>query len=433
MPQQIRETTGTLTPIDAPSGRMLVAAISVGRGSSGYYSADVLREAAENRVIPAGTPMFLDHPSLSQRRDRPERSVQDMAAVFTTDATFDVAESALVGDVQVFSPYRERLSEMAPHLGLSILGSATDITVGVVNGERMPIVEGIARVDSVDWVTRAGRGGRVLALLESDRFLREATADDRALQLTSAIRARHHAPGEYAWVVDHEADSRIVYYRISREGEDDATTWMSGYTVTATDADVELVGEPVQVRRLTTYQPLQAGGGVSEARSLADQIAALLTESGARITLDGLPADPAGLNHTHREEPPMGTIQIEESEHARLTKAAGRVDTLISERDQNAADRDAARAELAGHVRNSRARELIAESTRRFNQFEAAGLLVDLPLTEGGALDEDAFRTRITDAAKALGESGRITGNGAAATTDNPRRTASPWGRKLEG
>jgi len=153
----------------ARSGRWSVTAISAGVGSSGYYSPEVLEEASRAQLIKEGTPLFFDHPSETDRKARPERSVRDIAAVFTSPASYDPRSQALVGEVQVFGPYRELVNEMAPHIGLSISGSATDITEGEIDGKMVPVVEGLARIDSVDLVTRAGRGGQFVSLLESAR------------------------------------------------------------------------------------------------------------------------------------------------------------------------------------------------------------------------------------------------------------------------
>jgi hypothetical protein len=144
------------------SGRMLVQAISAGVGTSGYYSPEVLERAARDRLITRGTPLHVDHMSETERQDRPERSVNTIAGVFTSDIRYDSERRALVGDAQIFQPFRERLAEMAPYIGLSITGSASDIVEGEFEGRKVPVVEGLAAIDSVDFVTKAGRGGQVL-------------------------------------------------------------------------------------------------------------------------------------------------------------------------------------------------------------------------------------------------------------------------------
>lgn len=155
----LSEAATTISP-----GQLDVTIITPGWGSSGYYSPEVLEAAVGAGLISKGTPMYLDHASQSDRADRPERSVRDIAAVFTEEARW--TGNALVARAQVFSPYRELLTEMAPHIGVSISGSATDVVLGEVDGRSGPIVEGLAEISSVDFVTRAGRGGKA-AVIES--------------------------------------------------------------------------------------------------------------------------------------------------------------------------------------------------------------------------------------------------------------------------
>lgn len=161
---QLRESASTLDPatVSAAGGAPVpVVILTPGWGSSGHYSPQVLEQAARDRVIPAGTQMFMDHPTESQRRDRPERSVRDLVGVLTEDARWDGRE--LVSKAQFFPPYDARFRAMSGAIGLSITGSATDIQNGTAEGRSGPIVAGLARVDSVDVVTRAGRGGRIVA------------------------------------------------------------------------------------------------------------------------------------------------------------------------------------------------------------------------------------------------------------------------------
>jgi hypothetical protein len=167
---QIHESvTFSERAVQGTAGRWQVTVISAGLGSSGYYAPEVLERAATNKLIESGTPLFFDHPAESERTDRPERSVRDIAAVFTGPVRYDDREKRLVGEVQVFKPYRELVNEMAPHIGLSISGSATDITEGTIEGRKVPVVEDLHDIFSVDLVTKAGRGGQFVSLLESAR------------------------------------------------------------------------------------------------------------------------------------------------------------------------------------------------------------------------------------------------------------------------
>ena len=404
------------------SGRMKVHAITAGLGSSGYYSPEVLQEAATNGLIAKGTPLFLDHPSEIERHDRPERSVRDIAAVFTEAATYDAAAQALAGEIQVFAPYRDLLTEMAPYIGLSISGSATDITEGEVDGRRVPVVEGLARIDSVDWVTRAGRGGKVVGLIESARFISEATADDRAQQLADAVRAAHAGNGLYAYVTDQDAESNTVWFRVSSESGP-SRTYQQTYVVDANDVDVSLTGDPVEVRRRTDYVPVNNPTDVP------------VTRPGSTTTITA----------TESEEDTMPKIQIEESEHNRLTETAGRVDALESENATLKATVTSLQEADQRRTREDRARAIVAEKATagkvEFTDLEVVGLVASAPVKEDGTLDEDAFATTVdaqVETRKTAAESAApVHGFGASAAAasagvaESGQRTSNPWGRPL--
>jgi hypothetical protein len=161
-----RATTSPLT-----GSRMLVQLISPGWGSSGYYSAETLADAAEARVWPAGTHLYLDHPTATEDAERPERSVRDLAGVLTEDARIGEG-GALVAEARVYGPMRSLLAEMADDIGLSIRATA-EVSDGEVEGRRGTIISRLVEGLSVDFVTKAGRGGKVLEVLESARTVTE--------------------------------------------------------------------------------------------------------------------------------------------------------------------------------------------------------------------------------------------------------------------
>ena len=70
----IRETrVGIIRESSIPdAGTALIKLIDPGVGSSGFYSADVLKAAEAAKVIPAGTQMFGNHMTQAQRDERPE-------------------------------------------------------------------------------------------------------------------------------------------------------------------------------------------------------------------------------------------------------------------------------------------------------------------------------------------------------------------------
>lgn len=395
----LREATaGT----DEATGVLEVEFITPGWGSSGYYSREVLEAAAP--LFTVGTHMYFDHPSASEANDRPERSVRDLAAVITEAGAVDKTSGAIRGKVKPLAPYRELLTDeaFATNVGLSIRGSATDIVVGEAEGRTGPIVEGLADISSVDFVTRAGRGGRVLAVLESAkpqeivqravaRGVAESTADERRQQLSDAVRTMHAGNDRYAWVQDF--DDTTVWFQASAENER-SRVWQQTYTVADDDMSVSLTGDPIEVRPVTKYVTVTRPDSTTTTTTEADQ------------------------------EVTMGNIQIDEAEHRSLVERAGRVETLESERDTAIQERDTVRRELAETRRTERARELIieraAEANVAFTPLEERGLMAQLPTADDGTLDEATFTRTVDEAATTVRESrgeGQVRGFGSTTST----------------
>lgn len=144
-------------------GSAQVRIIAPGWGSTGYYDPDVLRRDIPE-VFPEGTHMYLDHPSMSEEEDRPERSVRDLAGVTTSMPTWQEHGPhgpGMYAAARVFSPFRDHLDEISPHIGVSIRGRGEVEHGTAPDGQEGPIVRSIRHGDSVDFVTRAGAGGAI--------------------------------------------------------------------------------------------------------------------------------------------------------------------------------------------------------------------------------------------------------------------------------
>ena len=376
------------------SGLLEVEFLTPGWGSSGYYSAEVVEAAAP--LFAVGTHMYFDHPTDTEEHDRPGRSVRDLAAVIVEAGTVNKDTGGVRGKVKPLEVYRDLVTDetFAHNVGLSIRGSASDIVVGEAEGRTGPIIEGLADIMSVDFVTRAGRGGKVLQVLESARpepteraiarGVEEATADERRNQLSDVVRTAYAGEKTYAWVRDF--DESTVWFDASAENER-SKTWQQAYTVADDDMSVALTGERTEVRPVTKYVPVTRPDSTTPT-----------TEADQEVT--------------------MGNIQIEESEHKALVEKAGRVDALESERDTEKARADKAETQLAERDRVDAARKIVSERATAadmlFTPLEERGLLAELPLKEG-ELDVEAFTKVVDEAAagrKAASGFGSVTGFG---------------------
>lgn len=147
------------------------------QGSSGYYPREVL-ERDGPLVFPAGTHVYFDHPSTEEEWSRPERSVRDLAGSFETGAVFREdggAGPGLYANVRMFPEADKWLEPRKESVGMSIRaqGTAAETDDGYTITS---LTEGL----SVDIVTRAGAGGKVLQLMESKKDTPQTGAQNGA-------------------------------------------------------------------------------------------------------------------------------------------------------------------------------------------------------------------------------------------------------------
>lgn len=171
-------------------GTVPIKAIAPGWGSSGYYPAEVL-ERDGPAIFKAGTHMFIDHPSASEEADRPERSVRELGGVFESDARWEADGPdgpGLYADIRPLGEFAAHLDSLAPHIGVSIraMGRAA---AGEAEGRKGPVIESLVAAKSVDFVTRAGAGGKVLSLLEAARTPAPAAPAPPAVLQEDAVSA----------------------------------------------------------------------------------------------------------------------------------------------------------------------------------------------------------------------------------------------------
>lgn len=373
------EAAGTATP--SAGGVFLIDLITPGWGSSGYYAAGVLEQAATDKVFASGTQMFINHQTGQERNDRPEGDLRDLAAVLVEDATW--TGESLQAKARVFSPWRGVLDDMKEDIGVSIRASA-DIEFGEAEGRNGRIIAKLVEAQSVDFVTRAGRGGRIVEVLEA------ATVQE-ARNIGQWIESRIHR--DFTITADDMAGDG----RLSREERIGLSS---------------AIGDALQafVTRLEADQPQLY------TRDLYD--GPTDTVADAMEALKNVPVVPAGQSTT--QESKEDTMpEIEEARLRQLEEDAGRVTALESARDEAVKERDDARKELAearDTARKSTVSRIIAEADADFSDLEASGLQALAEThTEEGVLDEAKFKTAVDEAVaakKAAEGAGRVRGNG---------------------
>lgn len=201
--------TLTLSEADGPKRQLLI--ISPGWGASGFYPAEVLRESAPT-AFPAGTHLYVDHPGEMEAADRARvgRSVRDLAAVLTEAGQWrdNGPEGPGVYAVAKIMPsYETMIAELAENIGVSIRG-AGEAHYGEAEGREGLIVDSLAPVESIDFVAKAGRGGKVLQLVESARATEPEPDTIISRYLIEAEARLREAANVGAW---HEAHLHLAF------------------------------------------------------------------------------------------------------------------------------------------------------------------------------------------------------------------------------
>lgn len=388
MPTAITESSPFVqaaTPADGP-GRFLIRLIDAGRGSSGVYLPETLKAAAEAKVFKAGTHMRIDHQTAQERADRPEGSVWDTAAVLKEDARWDEASQSLVAEAKVYARFRTMLAEMAPDIGVSIRANA-EVEIGDYEGEPARLITKLVEANTVDFVTRAGRGGHVIEVLEAARV-------EEARNVGQWVESRIHRDFTVT------ADEMFGDGRLTREER----IALSGAIGDALDAFVTR---------------LEAGAPDLYTRDLWEEppAAPQAIEATTPTDVSSRPAEQSTA--TESQEDHMATTQIEESRLAQLETDAGRATVLESERDT--ARKELAEAHAA--VDTATAGRIVAEADVDFDELQTAGLIASAPrVKESGRLDVEAFTAKVAEHAAKIAESkgaGSVRGFGATAVTES--------------
>lgn len=154
-----------LTEFQEASAEICIA--TPGWGTSGYYSAEVLRRDGP-QVFPAGTQMFWNHQTEAEMEERPEGDLRNLAAITTEPAVWKNGAQGLglYTRSKIRETYAPDIKELKDDIGVSMRAFGK-YTVGKAEGKEGRIVEALVKGKSIDFVTRAGRGGRVLELFES--------------------------------------------------------------------------------------------------------------------------------------------------------------------------------------------------------------------------------------------------------------------------
>lgn len=173
MKTEIQEsvTTSVLKPVKG-THKWLVRLISEGSGSTGVYTKEAL-QGSFAEAFPIGTHMYIDHASEAEQWDRPEGTLTKLAAVIAeTPHWQDSPEPGMYATIEVVDQWAPFIEQVSDIIGVSIhCGATLAQTDDIVTSEEPlpPVIESFipSPINSVDFVTVPGAGGRLVEALES--------------------------------------------------------------------------------------------------------------------------------------------------------------------------------------------------------------------------------------------------------------------------
>ncbi len=158
----------------------VVKIIDAGRGSTGYYTKEVLQRDGPE-IFKAGTLMYINHATAAEEAARPEGDWTRLMGVTVGNAYWDEhgkEGAALYAPSKVFSDYAAQVKEKAPYTGVSIRAGGRINERKIAPDGKPGVIEALTRAASIDVVTKAGRGGKLILEAQQAINLFEAAQGD---------------------------------------------------------------------------------------------------------------------------------------------------------------------------------------------------------------------------------------------------------------
>ena len=231
----VREAASDLSDPQPPTADVIIIRAGPGNPADAHFYTKACLEDSIARGIWDGVPCHVDHPTDSEDKEIPERSVESMAGYFTDaklvtvtdDATHErvCAVSATFrpesGHEMVLRKLRTAAQYSQEHPNRSYIGFSINATGSgepdTIDGREYDRVDQITGVTSVDIVTRAGAGGKLLTFKESYRMAKAAVQEKDTTEAAAAKPAK---------VAFSEAQAKLVAESFAKAG------------ITATEAQI---------------------------------------------------------------------------------------------------------------------------------------------------------------------------------------------------
>lgn len=202
-----------------------------------YYTKEALKEAVQKGLF-NNRKMYANHPPRGEEHKMPERSVWDWVSTLK-ETTWDEVRDEPRSRVKVYDDrFWSRAQEAADEIAFSIRGGGL-ARPGTAEGRQAKIVESVAQIASVDWVTEAGAGGAI-AFAESAHEEFEMDLEKLTLeQLKEARPDLVEKLQEHAHAGDGGEAKTDARDKESEAANTDASTEATGTDAAASDEDAD--------------------------------------------------------------------------------------------------------------------------------------------------------------------------------------------------
>ena len=283
--------------------------ISPGTGTTAHYPAKVLEEAAKAGKFPAGTLMFWNHPTASEEAARPEGDLDKLAAITTKPGFWDpngARGPGVYAESKPMADYAQKVEERAPHIGLSIRAGGSG-TGRLVEGK--PELQSIDYVESVDYVTKAGRGGLALAEAARDAGILPAEAGQEVSMTEAEVQKLVESAVKSAVAEATKGNVSLQERALRGDAREEATALLE--SVSLPEAAKQRV-----VRSITSGF-IPAKDGELDRDKLKLMVEAAVKEEGTYLgAILGNGARPIGMGAAVPIDPKEATEQAEKSRKA---------------------------------------------------------------------------------------------------------------------
>lgn len=152
--------------------------ISEGQGSSGFYSAEVLKRDIP-KALPKGTKVYFDHMSADEMETGRARSMSQLVGVFESVPYFDEQEQASFADIRIYenSPTYKNVPEFIAE-ALNDVGVSIEVHAGKKDDSGFVEELSFSPHNSLAIVTAGGARGKIDSLIESFRTTENENTDE---------------------------------------------------------------------------------------------------------------------------------------------------------------------------------------------------------------------------------------------------------------